>query len=218
MPVKTTYPHLYDGTGRVRTEQGFMIEVHQGYAIIPGSNVASVPLMDVDSPDPLNPIQLTIPANSLSGRQYHSLTGVVLCSNPAGFILMGSLGTLKVASALNVEAGVGVSSVQSAGVVRAANGNLLLGTSIPRGSCITSSGLPNYSVTSLDTASRSFSVFGATGDSNTATAVNFASTTPANPCVVLVTIRSMVRLFETQTVADYPGLPQNALEVLSIRI
>jgi hypothetical protein len=59
-------------------------------------------------------------------------------------------------------------------------------------------------------------VFGATNDLAAATALNISSNIPSRPAFVLVTIRTLVRKWRVQTVADYPDLPRNVRELLQI--
>lgn len=217
MPIRTTYPQNYGTPGRVLTDFGITIETHQAYARIPATPTAVVPLLNLDSPDPLNPLQLILTGSGVNARSFLSVQGTI--KSAGSDINLSGAGTIKIGFALNADASP-TSANAFAATPRNSAGFLVTGTSIPRNSVFVAGGGPNtgFVAGAATGATLGFSVYGATGDTGASTALDMSSSNPARPAFVFVTIRSMIRTWLDQTVSDYPSLPLSVLEQLQTTI
>lgn len=219
MPIRTTYPDQYGGPGKVITDFGLIEETFQGYCQIPATPTAIVPLLDIDSPNPLSPTPLTITANSLTPRAYVSIIGTVQSAHGGSDIILSSAGTIKASIGLATDASQGSGAVTGA-CPRLSTGALISGLTIPRNSVLVGGGsvVSGFGALGSLSSNATFSIHGASSDLPSATPVNISSSVPARPAFVFVTIRTLVRKWRAQTVADYPDLPRNVRELLQITI
>lgn len=221
MPINTTYPNQFTGAGRTFSDFGTYIETFQGYAQIPANPIASVPLLDIASPNPSSPVPLTLQASPAVQRSYMSITGVVVSAGSD--ITLSAAGTIRVAStasALTADAAISAAAPFAA-VPRTATGTLVSGTTIPRGTVLFNgggTGNAGFTNAPLSASAVTYSIFGCTNDSTTATAVNMSSSVPTRPAFILVTIRTMIRGYRTHQISDYPELPRHVRELLQVTV
>ena len=219
MPIRTTYPNQFGGSGKVLTDFGLIEETFQGYCQIPSVPTAVVPLLDIDSPNPLSPTPLTITASSANPRAYISIIGTVQSAQGGSDIILSSTGTIKASVGLATDASQGAGLVTGA-CPRLSTGALVSGLTIPRNSVLVGGGsvISGFGTLGSLSSNATFSVHGASSDLASATPVNISSSVPARPAFVFVTIRTLVRKWRVQTVADYPDLPRNVRELLQITV
>lgn len=212
MPVKTTYPNIFVGSGKVHSDLGYQIEVHQGYCVVGSTPVTSYNLLDIDSPNPAAPNNLVLLATPTAPRQIMGIRGIVLGNN----IILGSSGLLKIGSSISGDGSQSANNNMTAVTRNGATGADITANTIPVNTAIHNGGSPAtmFAATSSITGNMTMLVMGATVAANTASTLNMSAI--GRPAAVLVTVTSMVRKPTVPTVSDYPELPKNVRELLTV--
>lgn len=199
MPQEITYPSGFGLPGITRIDEGLIIECMQGYAVIPTTPVASVPLLDVNTG-----LQLTISAPATSEKFLTGMRGGIYNAP----VVLASSGTLKVANTFSIDTSVGTTN--PAASPKNAAGVVQTGTTLAPG--LNFAGTPhtnNMSNSLAFSTATTYSVFGASVTGTSATAINISSASATRPAIILVQFFLMQRDHALPSIADFQKLPDS---------
>jgi hypothetical protein len=216
MSISTTYPSGH-GIGKTFLEEGLVLETHQGYALVPTTATGNVTFLDVNSPNPDQPINLNIPASATLQRAWVSIHGAIL----NGPISLSAAGTLKIVpSSIGqvADATLTATGTQLAAAYRnKLTGALITGTTLNTDGVFTFGGAVTngFQTANVRLANENLLLVGSTNDTSTSTGLNFNYQPPNRQPIVLVTVRSLVRKLNASNASQYPGLPPSVLKILN---